>query len=53
MDQRHPDHELDGCDVDMVADPTSDDDLAYLVLFAGVAPEDVEAHAAALREVLG
>lgn len=34
-------------------DPTSDDDLPYVALFAGVPAEDVEDHAAQLRSVLG
>jgi hypothetical protein len=33
--------------------PVSDEDLDALVLFAGVAPADVERHAAELRQVLG
>lgn len=33
--------------------PVTDDDLPYVVLFAGVAPEDVDAHADQLRQVLG
>lgn len=51
-DQRHPDHRLDGCDVDMTVDPTPDDELDLLVLFAGVDSADVERHAAELRELL-
>lgn len=50
--ERHPDHEVDGCDVDMAENPTSDDDLDLVVLFAGVDPADVERHAAELRELL-
>lgn len=44
-------HTLDGCDVDLAEDPTSDEDLPYLVLFAGVPADQVEQHAAALREL--
>lgn len=46
-------HHVDGCEVDLAADPTSDDDLDFVVLFAGVPADQVEAHAAKLREVLG
>lgn len=45
-------HRLDGCDVDMAVDPTPDDELDLLVMFAGVDPADVETHAAGLREML-
>lgn len=33
-------------------DPVTDADLPYVALFAGVPEDEVEAHAAALREVL-
>lgn len=33
-------------------DPVSDDDLPFAVLFAGVPADEIEAHAAQLREVL-
>lgn len=46
------DDELDGCELDFAADPTTDDDAPYLALFAGVDPSDVEAHAAELRQLL-
>jgi hypothetical protein len=51
----HGDHDGAACALDGLTDDevTSDDDLPYVVLFAGVAPDDVEAHAAALREALG
>lgn len=47
------DDELDGCDVDFAADPTTDDNVPYVALFAGVPPDDVVDHARQLREVLG
>lgn len=46
------DDTLDGCDVDTTEDPTPDEDIDGVVLFAGVPADQVEAHAAALREVL-
>lgn len=47
------DDELDGCDIDFAADPTPDQHVPYVALFAGVAPDDVDEHARQLREVLG
>lgn len=35
--------ELSGCDLDFREDPTSDEDIDGVVLFAGINPEDAEA----------
>lgn len=35
--------ELDGCDIDFRQDPTPDDHIDGVVLFAGIDPEDAEA----------
>ena len=35
--------ELSGCDLDFREEPTSDDDIVGVVLFAGIDPEDAEA----------
>lgn len=37
------DLEPDGCDLDFRENPTSDDDIAGIVLFAGIDPEDADA----------
>ena len=42
----------DGCAVDMTKDPTPDEDVDGVVLFAGVDPVDVDDHAKALRALL-
>lgn len=42
--------DFDGSPAD---DPVSDDDLPYVALFAGVPEDEVAAHAAAMRHVLG
>lgn len=46
-------HDADGCDLDFAEDPTPDEDIDLLVLFAGVPPDQVEQHAADLRALLG
>lgn len=35
--------EPDGCELDFTVDPTADEDVDGLVLFAGVDPEDADA----------
>ena len=47
------DDELDGCEVDFTVAPTSDEDLAAVVLFAGVDPNDVPLIAERYRELFG
>ena len=47
MDDSH-----DGCEVDFTHDPTQDDDIDGVVLFAGVAADEVDAHRQGLLEVL-
>jgi len=47
MDDSH-----DGCEVDFTHDPTADDDIDGVVLFAGVPADEVDAHRQALIEVL-
>lgn len=37
------DLEPDGCDLDFRENPTSDADIAGIVLFAGIDPEDADA----------
>jgi hypothetical protein len=42
--------DLDGCDLDFTQDPTPDDELDALVLFADVDTSDPDAVAARARE---
>lgn len=47
---------LEGCDIDFSEDPTSDDDLDAVVLFADVDPSDtaaIEARKAEWQELFG
>lgn len=53
LDHLRADPQRCGCDVDRHADPTTDDQLDGVVLFAGVPADEVDAHAAALRALGG
>ena len=48
---RTPVEELDGCEEDFTEDPTEDDDIATVALFASVNEEDVEKTAAEWGEL--
>jgi hypothetical protein len=45
------DLDADGCALDFSKDPTPDENLDYVVLFAGVAPEDIEKVAEEYKKV--
>jgi hypothetical protein len=53
LDHLRADPQLCGCDVDRHVDPTTDDQLEVVVLFAGVPADEVATHAAALRALGG
>lgn len=43
---------LDGCEVDFNEDLTTDDDLPFVALFAGVPEDEIEKVAGEYRELL-
>lgn len=45
------DDELDGCELDFSENPTPDDEVDYVVLFAGVPEDEIEKVAAEYKEL--